>query len=193
MASPGCPGARLRLPASSHQFHAWQLVNADAGPRGSFIGAVPAALPSEWLQRLIYESMKLATVLQALGYFSRCRFDAVLAGSSLDNAKLHWIERNGRWGGLSVPMTLANRLTGGKRGGLTIVQASGMNVPSRSMSDIKTILGRTLFPSNGEQEGIVILSPTVFEMGTGLHFMAIARTQAAADAMADVVFQPLSH
>ena len=90
-------------------------------------------------------------------------------------------------------MTLANRLTGGKHGGLTIVQASGMDVPSRSMADIKNILGRTMFASNGEQEGIVILSPTVFEMGTGPHFMAIARTQAAADAMADTAFQPLSH
>ena len=38
--------------------------------------------------------------------------DAILIGESLADARLHWIECNGRWGGVSIPMTLANRLTG---------------------------------------------------------------------------------
>jgi hypothetical protein len=144
------------------------------------------------LERLASEGTQLAVVLQELGYFGRCSFDAVISGSDLDNAELHWIECNGRWGGVSLPMTLANRLTSGSHGGIVIMQASGMTVPSRSMPEISAVLGKALFADPGGREGVVVLSPTVFEMGNGLHFMAIAGTQARAETIADDAFQRLS-
>lgn len=162
------------------------------GERGSFVGAVPAQLPDACLERLASEGTQLAVVLQELGYFGRCSFDAVISGSDLDNAELHWIECNGRWGGVSLPMTLANRLTSGSHGGIVIMQASGMTVPSRSMPEISAVLGKALFADPGGREGVVVLSPTVFEMGNGLHFMAIAGTQARAETIADNAFQRLS-
>lgn len=162
------------------------------GTEGSFVGAVPAQLPDAWLQRLAHEALQLAVVLQELGYFGRCSFDAVLAGSGPEDADLHWIECNGRWGGVSVPLTLSNRLTNGQHGGLTIVQSSSMTIPARSMADVLAILEPHLFPANGKPEGIVILSPTVFEMGAGAHFMAIAGTQTEADAMAAQAFEQVS-
>jgi len=141
---------------------------------------------------LASEGTRLAVLLQELGYFGRCSFDAVISGPDLDNAELHWIECNGRWGGVSLPMTLANRLSGGSHGGIVIMQASGMTVPRRSMPEISAVLGEALFATPGSKEGIVILSPTVFELGTGLHLMAIAGTQARAETIADDAFQRLS-
>ena len=38
--------------------------------------------------------------------------DALLTGQDMSNAELHWIECNGRWGGVSIPMTAARNLPG---------------------------------------------------------------------------------
>lgn len=82
------------------------------GAAGRFVGAAPAALPDGWRARLAREAALLATLFQELGYYGRCSLDAILVGAGLDDAELHWIECNGRWGGTSIPMTVVNRLTG---------------------------------------------------------------------------------
>lgn len=161
------------------------------GEKGGFVGAVPAQLPTEWLQRLAHEGTRHAVVLQELGYFGRCSFDAVIAGPDLEQAELHWIECNGRWGGVSLPMTFANRSTDGSHDGIVIMQASGMAVPRRSMAEIEAVLGEALIATPSAKEGIVILSPTVFELGLGLHFMAIADMQSRAETIADDAFRRL--
>jgi len=67
------------------------------GVEGAFVGSVPTELPECWRNQLANEAMRLATVLQLLGYFGRCSLDALLVGQSYDFAALHWIECNGRW------------------------------------------------------------------------------------------------
>lgn len=84
------------------------------GPGYSFSGAMQARFPAELEQRLAHQAQMLGQLFQELGYFGRCSFDAVLSGSSWHNAAVHWIECNGRWGGVSIPMSLVNRLDRGR-------------------------------------------------------------------------------
>ena len=155
------------------------------GPRGSFVGAVPADLPDSWIMRLAQEAALLAGLLQRLGYYGRCSFDAVLAGRSLREAKLHWIECNGRWGGVSIPMTLANRLTGNwRRRPFTVVQREALPLRPLTVDQAAERLGDRLFRPGTNDEGIVFLTPRLMAEGRGLHFMALARTGEAARAMA---------
>ena len=160
------------------------------GPEGKFIGAAPAELSSEWCDRLSREAMQLAIVLQHLGYFGRASFDAVLAGANVDSAELHWIECNGRWGGVSLPLAAANRLSGGNHGGLVIYQSSSRPALARPMSDLLELVGSDLYsPETGE--GVVLLSPTVFEQGLGAHFMTLAQTQDGAEDLANRTLEKL--
>lgn len=155
------------------------------GPRGSFVGAVPVDLPDGWIMRLAHEAALLAGLLQRLGYYGRCSFDAVLAGRSLQEAELHWIECNGRWGGVSIPMTLANRLTGNwRRRPFVVVQREAQPLQPLTVDQAIDRLGERLFRPGVRDEGIVILTPRLMAEGRGLHFMALARTGEAARAMA---------
>jgi hypothetical protein len=53
-------------------------------------------------------------LLQRLGYFGRLSLDAVLLVGAGGASTLHWIEANARWGGVSIPMTLSHKLSGGQ-------------------------------------------------------------------------------
>jgi hypothetical protein len=55
-------------------------------------------------------SMRLALVLQRVGYLGRCSFDFIMAGPDVSRAEPILVECNGRWGGASVILTLINRL-----------------------------------------------------------------------------------
>jgi len=142
---------------------------------GHFVGAVPADFPESQCQRLAEEAVHLALLLQELGYFGRCSFDAVL----LANGAIHWIECNGRWGGVSIPMTLLNRLIGDWRSRcFVIVQRSAIRVPARRFADAVDCLHGRLFCAGGEARGAVLLTPDGLEEGTGLHFLVLGDTKA---------------
>jgi len=82
------------------------------GDTSKFAGAERVEPAPPWGDQLANEAMMLATLLQDLGYFGRCSFDALLVGGAGADVSLHWVECNGRWGAVSIPMTLANRLVG---------------------------------------------------------------------------------
>ena len=155
------------------------------GPEGTFVGAVPADLPDGWTSRLAGEAALLAGLLQRLGYYGRCSFDAVLAGRRLDEAELHWIECNGRWGGVSIPMTLANRLVGSwRRWSIVVVQREEKLAKPLTVGQAIDRLGDRLLRPGTKDEGIVLLTPRLMAEGRGLHFMTLARTREAARDMA---------
>jgi len=145
------------------------------GEEGEFVGATRAHLPSEWGKRLARQATCLAILFQELGYFGRCSFDCVIAGNNYDTAKLHWLECNGRWGGVSIPMTFANRLGATvSKSEIVIVQRSRFEVPPRPIRVVLSLLADMLFTPGEAREGIIPLSPAGFERGTGVHFMTIA-------------------
>lgn len=144
------------------------------GAEGSFVGAVPCRVPARLRERLAAEAMRLAVLLQRLGYFGRCSFDAVLAGERYGNAQVHWIECNGRWGGTSLPMTLANRLVGDWASrSLMIVQRTHLDNPARSLRSVLAALDPLLFRPGATESGVVLLTPGGIEHGNGLHFLLL--------------------
>ncbi len=162
------------------------------GPRHVFGGAEPTGLAEAWQQRIADEAARLGHVFQDLGYFGRCSLDAILVGSSAAKARLHWIECNGRWGGVSLPLTLANRLTGDwRRHALVIAERGGLEMPQRGLAEVLKSLQDSLFVAGRRSGGAVILSPGAIETGRGFEIMAIADSLPAAKAEAHDVARRL--
>ncbi len=146
------------------------------GAKGEFVGAIPATLSGRWRDRFAEEASMLARLFQVLGYFGRCSLDSVLAGSSLDTAELHWIQCNGRWGGLSIPMTLANRLVGTwMKLPVAVVQRTEVKGKRGALEGALARLGKRLYRP-GASGGVVLLSPGGIEHGNAVTLMAMAET-----------------
>ncbi|HET9772460.1 MAG TPA: hypothetical protein VFS16_16315 [Acidimicrobiia bacterium] len=158
------------------------------GARGSFVGAAPTRLPPEWQERLAGEAVRLALLFQELGYFGRCSFDAVLAGSDPGTAAGHWVDCNGRWGGVSIALTAANRLTGDwARRPFVIVQRSRLRMPARALPDVLDEIGPLQFRAGEGRTGAVVLAPCRLIEGTGMNLMVLAGDVAGAESDAATV------
>ena len=158
------------------------------GARGAFVGAAPSWLPDEWQQRLADEAVRLALLFQELGYVGRCSFDAVLAGSGLESAAVHWVDANGRWGGVSIAMTVANRLVGDwQRRPFVIVQRSRLQMPARTLPAVLDDIGSKLFQMSDGRTGTVVLAPCRLVEGSGMNLMVLAGDVASAEADAETV------
>lgn len=156
------------------------------GPAREFGGAAPSAVPEPWRRRLAQEAVRLAYLFQELGYFGRCSFDAIIVGEDLASATLHWVECNGRWGGVSIPMTLANRLIGDwtMRPPVVIDRANMSGAP-RSFDEIQVELDTELFKPGLRDTGAVILAPSRLQDGSGYEFMVLGKNVARAKAHAE--------
>ncbi len=175
------PDRRIGPPVVEGIFE--QLV---AGPKGEFVGSVPATVPDGWASVIAAEALRLATLFQHLGYFGRCSFDAIIAGRDYADAVLHWIECNGRWGGVSVPMTLAYRLTaGGDRLTFVVVQRDHVSFPPCSFATALSRLEPILYRAGRSAEGVVLISPLGIERGRAVHLMALAEEIERAKTLAE--------
>ena len=152
------------------------------GRVAGFVGGVPSDLPVSTKDQLRSEAIRIATVLQQLGYFGRCSFDAVLCGGRGAGAQVHWIECNGRWGGVSIPMTASRILTGNDHAAIAIVQEI---LPAKEMetSALIAALQDLLFDIKTKRAGIVLCSPPGRNQGMSLNLIAIADNQIAAGNM----------
>jgi hypothetical protein len=153
---------------------------ATTGATAIFSGAAPSALAEAWQLRAAREAARLATLFQALGYFGRCSFDAVLVGDDEKSAELHWVECNGRWGGVSIPMTLTNRLSGDWT--LTppvIFERAGLDGRPRAFDDLLKALSDDLYRSGSRPRGLIVLSPGRIEAGAGYEAMILETSVAA--------------
>jgi hypothetical protein len=123
----------------------------------------------------------------------KCGFDTILIGNSLENASIHWLECNGRWGGVSIPIAVASRLVGNwTRKFLIIVQRTNLSMP-RGLSDpYWKCSGGYLFSPSDNQEGVVLLAPGRLIDGSGLNLMMIADTKRTAREQLEVVTRLLT-
>lgn len=149
-----------------------QLVS---GRAAVFSGGAPSALPALWQERMASDAVKLGTLFQSLGYFGRCSFDAVLVGHDGAAPELHWVECNGRWGGISIPMTLANRLNGDWTSTPPMVldqvvpQGRGWPLPA-----FLEALDDELYRADGpRRRGLIIMAPRRIERGHGFQVMVL--------------------
>ena len=151
-----------------------------SGPLGEFVGASPAELDSTIEDRMRKEATAIGTVLQRLGYYGPCALDAVLYQSDR-GIDLHWIECNGRWSGVSMPLSVSKRLAlPARRRGLAIMQDRLEIAPPR-LADMIAKLGDLLFRRERGEEGLFILSPPQSPRGFSLNAMAIALSQERAE------------
>ncbi len=162
------------------------------GSEGEFVGAVPAQMPETLHAQIADEAARLASVFQRVGYYGRCSLDLIVTRRMDKGTRIHWIECNGRWGGVSIPMTLANRLTRNQHGrGIAIIQQSDPALPNYSTGDVIERLKDLLYVSGSSSGGVVLLAPSESELGGGRYFMAIAPTQVDAESMAADAFSRL--
>jgi hypothetical protein len=135
--------------------------------------------------------MRIALVLQHTGYFGRLSFDALLTTRKSGSTETKWIECNGRWGGVSLPMTLGNRLFPDGRGpGICILQDKAPPLRGRGLEACLALLEGRLM-SRGGDEGVVPLSAGLFERGRGIHLAAFAKSQQRAEELARDAFRRL--
>ena len=144
-----------------------------SGEDAAFAGAIQAKLPTRFDQALCHGAMQLATLFQQLGYFGRCSFDTLITGTSYQDAKIHWIECNARWGGVSIPMSLVNRLAGpGSTPQYSIVQNDTDRFPPMKFIDMVAEFA-DLTDTQDLQTGVIFLTPNLTETGTGVHFLSL--------------------
>ena len=157
------------------------------GPRGEFVGARPSRLGRRLQDRLRLEALLLASLLQHLGYFGRVSFDALITRPGPGRSGVHWVDCNARWGGVSLPLTLANRLTGdGLRGGLVVVQHARPGTGPMAFDTLLTGIEPALYRP-GRPGGVVLTNPGCEERDGLVDFVALAPTQRSARRIADAV------
>ena len=144
-----------------------------SGAEGRFAGARPWQGDDGRIAGICREATMLGLALQGMGYFGRCSFDAVLSGDRMATATLHWVECNGRWGGVSVPMTLLNRLFGAEGPPpYTILHGFGHGGGVASFSDGLARLGDLLWRP-GRRSGVIFDTPSGFAPGQGFHVISL--------------------
>lgn len=172
----GSPSVQLWIPPKGEGPPVVEGVfdQAVSGRAAVFVGAVPSGLPTVWKGRIALEAARLGTLFQHLGYFGRCSFDAVLAREGNGEGRLHWVESNGRWGGVSIPMTLANRLTGDwARGGFLVISRRLEGLRARGTADFLERFADALYRPGVTAAGAILVSPGRLEAGTGIDLLIL--------------------
>jgi hypothetical protein len=162
------------------------------GEAGTFIGARRAALSQQLHDQLVSEAMLFACLFQKLGYYGRCSFDAIISQTLGAHRRLHWIECNARWGGVSIPLTLASNLQPpDPHCGFVVVQQSLGDANSFSTEQAINLLDGLLYERHKSSSGLILLSPPRQDMEMRINFLAIADAQKTAENLADTAITRL--
>ncbi|PUB12444.1 preATP grasp domain-containing protein [Yoonia sediminilitoris] len=157
------------------------------GQAGAFIGAVRSTLPKAMQDELVAQATRIAAVLQRLGYYGNCSLDAVIYKDESGTRHIHWIECNGRWTGVSIPLITLDNITRGKRPeGIVVVQQTlqgrviGTTRAVEALDDMLARPGSDAAPANG----VVLMSPPSGARSMVINLLVFAESQSAADEMA---------
>lgn len=162
------------------------------GEAGTFIGARRAALSQPLHEQMVSEAMLFACLFQKLGYYGRCSFDAIISQTPGARRSLHWIECNARWGGVSIPLTLANDLQpSDPHCGFVVVQQSLGDANSFSTEQVISLLDGLLYEHHKSSSGLILLSPPRQNMEMRINFLAIADAQKIAENLTDMAITRL--
>jgi hypothetical protein len=149
------------------------------GEGAIFVGAVRSDLPDVLQEKLVQQAVEISGVLQALGYYGKCSLDAVVC----KGGHIHWIECNGRWSGVSIPLQVLHDIAPDRDfDGVVIVQQL-LPAPPMSTAALVHALDPLLYrKSKGEMpsQGVVILSPPHSTKGVVANLLVFAATQSAA-------------
>jgi len=141
---------------------------------GAFIGARPAILSDTIKDGLLHEGSMIALLFQNLGYYGRCSLDSVICEKS-GQKKIHWIECNGRWGGVSIPMTAAQNLTGHWQSDLQIIVQDRAQEQALPQDNFLKSTRDLHYNSSRKKDGIVILTPQNNDVASYHDYMILAK------------------
>lgn len=158
----------------------------------AFVGAARSDLPQMIQEQLSEEAMRIAYVLQRLGYYGRCSLDAVLCRDANGPTVIHWIECNARWGGVSIPMTAACQITKQPPTPPIAILQEHLKDQDLNVNDLLVRLEGLLFRRKDRLQGLVILSPPENPYGALVNLFAIANTQTGADKLLRVAVDRLT-
>ncbi|MDX1675602.1 MAG: hypothetical protein R3314_12475, partial [Longimicrobiales bacterium] len=175
------PSVQTWIPRSSDPVVEGVLEQRFEGDAAAFAGVAPSTLPHATQQALARDATRMATLFQQLGYYGRCSFDAILVGPDTDDATIHWIECNGRWGGGSIPMTAAERIVGDWRSHPFASLCHEEKTDRRVDTDTAHRVLDELLLQPGSAAGVLLTSPTSLETGLGLDLLAVAGSRDEAD------------
>jgi hypothetical protein len=149
------------------------------GAGAAFVGAVRSGLPETLQDKLAAQAVAIAGVLQALGYYGKCSLDAVVSSGG----HIHWIECNGRWSGVSIPLQILRDIAPDHDfDGVVIVQQL-LRGPPMATAALVNLLDPLLYRKRkGEipSQGVIILSPPHSTKGVVANLLVFAPTQSAA-------------
>jgi hypothetical protein len=140
----------------------------------------------------------LSALLQELGYAGPAAIDAILTEDEAGAPHIHWIECNARWSGVSMPLTLVNRLVGDwRRAPFVVLQREHVHPPPRGTAGLIELWDDLLFTAGAGERGLVLLGPTGPCRDPGLFFAALGddikdAERRAAEGLARLPPQPAS-
>lgn len=162
-----------------------------SGENQSFIGATAIDLPQPLEARFYHEALRISYYFQCLGFFGRMSLDALLTGPNLSNAALHWIECNGRWGGVSIPMTAARNLPGiDDSAELLVVQRVFRDSNIAGFDALLKDIPSWIY-ARDKGEGAVFLEPTD-QFQQNVTFFVVAPSQAVAENIGTSILQAVA-
>lgn len=131
------------------------------GEQGHFEGCRQLAAPKALTSQIVDQSFLLTTVFQRLGYVGRCSFDFLIVGDSMNDARVEYIECNGRWGGTSAPMTFVNRLMGDytHERSFETARLADPSFPDMTFAEIAQRFGQDLYDARNGQGSTVLFNP----------------------------------
>lgn len=150
------------------------------GDVAAFVGAVRSTLPGAVQRDLVAQAVSIATVLQHLGYYGRCSFDAVICNRPADPNTIHWIECNGRWSGVSIPLAVLHSVTPYQdTTGVMVTQYPLADVTVTPSQAVKALRG-VLYHHATSAEGVILLSPPPSAQGSVANLLTFGTSQSAA-------------
>ena len=162
------------------------------GDAAAFVGAIRSTLPDAVQCDLVAQSVKIATVLQHLGYYGRCSFDAVICSRLMDPNTIHWIECNGRWSGVSIPLAILHAIAPVQDAlGVMVTQYPLPGVTVTASQAVKTLDGG-LYHHATSADGVILLSPPPSASGSIANMLAFGDTQSTAARSGRAAIQRLS-
>lgn len=163
-------------PPVSHGVFEQQVI----GDAAAFVGAIRSTLPDAVQRDLVAQSVKIATVLQHLGYYGRCSFDAVICNHDDDPNTIHWIECNGRWSGVSIPLAILHSIAPDQ--GALGVMVTQYPLPAVTVTASQAVkaLHSELYHHATSADGVVFLSPPPSANGSIANLLSFGNSQAVA-------------
>ncbi|MHC4989448.1 MAG: hypothetical protein ACYTGC_00565, partial [Planctomycetota bacterium] len=150
----------------------------------SFVGARPARITDASIEQIVNQCSLLGMLFQQLGYVGRCSFDALLVGQSFDDARLEFVECNGRWGGTSTPMTLMNRLFGDwMRQPYAVRECPVDGLDRFVLADLMQQLAADLWDSRTGTGRIILYNPDRMQAHAAINILALGETWEGAEAL----------